>query len=80
VHNIYTHFQKRGHDVSKCQRLYPTSRSKHTRKEDKKTREIGTKVSIIDVLQDDSHVDFNVQSKESPLVWIGNKLFEFLFN
>jgi len=40
----------------------------------------GKEVSINDVFQDDSHVDFNVQSKGAPLIWIGKKLFEFLFN
>ena len=30
--------------------------------------------------QDDTHVDIDVQLKESPLKWIGKKWLEFLSN
>ena len=36
--------------------------------------------SIIDMCQDDPHVDVNVQLKEVPFMWIGKKWLEFLSN
>ena len=40
----------------------------------------GNEVSMIDVFQDDSHVDAGVQTKARPLKWIGKKWLEFLSN
>ena len=40
----------------------------------------GNKDSNIDVVQDDSHIDANVQTKEGPLKWIGKRWLEFLSN
>jgi len=33
----------------------------------------GNKDSMIDVVQDDSHIDAGVQTKGGPLKWIGKK-------
>ena len=40
----------------------------------------GNEVSMDDVLQNDSHVDANVQTKERPLNWIGKKWLELFSN
>ena len=40
----------------------------------------GKEVSIIDMFQDDTHVEIDVQLKEAPLKWIGKKWLELLSN
>ena len=77
VHKACTHCQKRGHVVSQCWTLHPTSRPKHMHQEDRKIGEGGTKDSIIDVKIEVSHEE-ELQQQKSPWKWLGKKWIEFL--
>ena len=55
MHKFCTFFQKKGHDVSHCWTLHPTSRPNHMHQEDKMIGASGTKDSIIDVKMEVSH-------------------------
>ena len=77
MHNIFTYFQKRGHVVSHCWTLHPTSRPKHMQQEDRKIGEGGTKDSIIDVKMEVSHEE-ELQQQKSPWKWLGKKWMDFL--
>ena len=77
VHNICTFFQKRGHDVSHCWTLHPTSHPKHMQQKDRKIGTSGTMDSIIDVKMEDSHEEV-LQQQKSPWRWLGKKWMEFL--
>ena len=52
-----TFCQNKGHDVSHCWTLHPTSFPKHMQLEDKNIGASGSMVSIIDVEMEDSHVE-----------------------
>ena len=67
--------QKKGHHVSHCWTLHPTSRPKHMQLEDKNIGTSGSMDSIIDV--EDSHEELWLQQK-SPLKWLGKKWMNFL--
>ena len=55
VHEFCTYCQKKGHVVSHCWTLHPTSCPKHMQQEDRKIGTSGTMDSIIDVKVEDSH-------------------------
>ena len=77
VHMTCTYCQKRGHVVSQRWTLHPTNHPKNMRQEDRKTGEIGTKDSIIDVRTDVSHEE-DFQQQKSPWKWLGKKWLDFL--
>ena len=75
-----TYCHKQGHTVERCWTLNPTMLPQKLKKWEKEYGKNGKEVSIIDMCQDDTHVDIDVQLKESPLKWIGKKWLEFLSN
>ena len=77
VHKTCTYCQKRGHVVSHCWTLHPTSRPKHMQQEDRKIGEEGTKDSIIEVKMEVSHEE-ELQQHKTPWKWLGKKWMEFL--
>ena len=77
VHKICTYCQKRGHVVSHCWTLHPTSRPKHMQQEDRKISAGETKDSIIDMKMEDSH-DEDLQQQKSPWSVLGKKWMDFL--
>ena len=56
------------------------SNNASTKAEEREDGRNGKEVSMNDVLQNDSHVDVDVQTKESPLKFIGKKWLEFFSN
>jgi hypothetical protein len=77
MQKICTHCQKRGHLIDQCWTLHPTTHPQHKKQMDKEIGKNGRGDSIIDVSQDDSQED-DVQSKKSPLSWLGKKWLDFL--
>ena len=77
VHKFCTYFQKKGHDVSHCWTLHPTSHPKHMQQEDRKIGASGIADSIIDVKMEDSHEEV-LQQKKLPWRWLGKKWMDFL--
>jgi len=71
---------KQGNIAEKCWILNPTMLPQYLKKVEKENGKNEKEISIIDVFQDDSHVDVNMQLKESPLMWIGKKWLDFLSN
>ena len=72
-----TFCQKKGHDVSHCWTLHPTSRPKHMQLEEKNIGASGSMDSIIDVEMKDSHEEMLLQEKTS-WSWLGRKWINFL--
>ena len=75
-----TYCHKQGHIAAKCWTLNPTMLPRNLKKVERENGRNGKKDSMIDVFQDDSHVDADVQTKEGPLEWIDKKWLEFLSN
>ena len=78
MHMCCTYCHKQGHLAERCWTLNPIMILQKLKKVERENGKNGKEVSIIDVFQDDSHVDVNVQLKEAPLMWIGKKWLEFL--
>ena len=75
-----TYFHKHGHTAERCWTLNSTMLPRKLKKLEKEYGKNGKEVSIIEMCQDDTHVDIDVQLKEAPLKWIGKKWLEFLSN
>ena len=75
-----TYCHKHGHTAERCWTLNPTMLPQKLKKLEKEYGKNGKEVSIIDMCQDDTHVDIDVQLKEAPLKWIDKKWLEFLSN
>jgi hypothetical protein len=75
-----TYCHKHGHTAERCWTLNSTMLPRKLKKLEKEYGKNGKEVSIIDMCQDDTHVDIDVQLKEAPLKWIGKKWLEFLSN
>ena len=75
-----TYFHKQGHIVERCWTLNPIMLPQNLKKVERENGKNGKKDSMIDVFQDDSHVDVDVQTKVLTLKWIGKKWLEFLSN
>ena len=68
MHLCYTYYHKQGHLVERCWTLNPVLLPpKLNEKVEKYNSRVGNKDSMIDGVQDDSHIDANVQTKEGPL-------------
>ena len=80
MHMCCTHCHKQGHIAEKCWTLNPTMLPRNLKKVERENGRNGKKYSIIDVSQDDSHVNDDVQTKVVPLKGIGEKWLEFLSN
>jgi len=80
MHMCCTYYHKQGHFVAKCWTLNPTMLPQKLKKVERENGRNGKEVSTIDVFQDHSHVDADVQTKVRPLKWISNKWLEFLSN
>ena len=72
MHKFFTYCQKKGHDVSHCWTLHPTSRPKHMQQEDRKIGASGAMDSIIAVKMEDSHEEV-LQQQKMPWRWLGKK-------
>ena len=69
-----TYYHKQGHLTERCWTLNPALiPPKMKEKVEKEKGRDGNKDSMIDVVQDDSHIDAGVQTKGGPLKWIGKK-------
>ena len=77
LHKTYTFFQKRGHVVSQCWNLHPTSCPKHMRQEERNNGEGGSKDSIFNVRTNVSHEE-ELQQQNSLSKWLGKKWIDFL--
>ena len=76
-----TYCHKQGHLAERCWTLNTAFLPpKLKEKVEKENGRDGNKDSMIDVVQDDSHIDDDMQTKEGPLKWIGKKWLEFLSN
>ena len=75
-----TYCHKHGHTIERCWTLNPTMLPRKLKKLEKEYGKNGKEVSIIDMCQNDTHVDIDVQLKEAPLKWIGKKWLELLSN
>jgi len=60
--------------------LNPTMLPRNLKKVEREDGRNGKEDSMIDVFQNDSHVDADVQTMVAPLKWIGEKWLEFLSN
>ena len=80
MHMCFTYCHKQGHIVVKFWTLNSTMLPQNLKKVERENGRNEKKDSMIDVFQDDSHVDVDVQTKEGPVKWIGKKLLEFLSN
>ena len=80
MHMHCTYCHKQGHIAAKCWTLNPTMLPQKLKKVKRENGRNGKQDSMIDVFQDDSHVDADMQTREIPLKWIGKKWLEFLSN
>jgi len=67
MHMWCTYCHKQGHLAERCWTLNPTMLPQKLKKVEREDGRNGKEVSMNDVLQNDSHVDADVQTKEKPL-------------
>jgi len=78
MHMQCTYYHKKGNLAEKYWTLNPAMLPQKLKKVEGEDGRHGKEDSMIDVFQDDSHIDADVKTKVVPLKGIGKKWLEFL--